>query len=260
MSCHMNAIHDVLIRNTNKLCWIFEAASVDYEKPYECTPENIELKRRIFGELSRQADDGTILASSTSCIIPSSFTEDLPNRSHCIVAHPVNPPHLVPLVELVPAPWTEPEVIRRTKCLMSAIGQAPVVAKKEVNGFILNRLQYALLMEAWRLVEDGVCSPEDVDTTVSQGLGLRYAIMGPFETIHLNAAGVKDYCERYAMNIEKVCVEEGGPRPLLGETAEKIHEAMCRIIPLEQLDERRKWRDEKLTELRRLDPSRTEKH
>eukprot|EP00112_Aurelia_sp_Birch-Aquarium-sp1_P023394 Seg696.1 transcript_id=Seg696.1/GoldUCD/mRNA.D3Y31 product=Lambda-crystallin protein_id=Seg696.1/GoldUCD/D3Y31 len=226
----------------------------------ECTPENLELKKHVFSELSKFVDEGTIIASSTSCLMPSLFTEDLPNRYHCIVAHPVNPPHLVPLVELIPSPWTDPEVIETTKKLMIGIGQSPVVAKKEVNGFILNRLQYALLMEAWRLVEDGVCTPEDVDLTVSKGLGLRYAIMGPFETIHLNAAGVKDYCERYGSNIEKICTEEGGPRPLKGETAEKIHNAMCDVIPVEKLDERRKWRDTKLGELFKLQNSKNLKH
>ncbi|XP_065057577.1 lambda-crystallin-like [Rhopilema esculentum] len=218
----------------------------------ECTPENIDMKKQVFAELSKHADEGTIIASSTSCLVPSLFTEKLPNRSHCLVAHPVNPPHLVPLVELVPSPWTDPEVVERTKDLMKDIGQTPVIAKKEVNGFILNRLQYALLMEAWRLVEDGVCSPEDVDLTVSKGLGLRYAVMGPFETMHLNAAGVKDYCERYGSNIERICREEGGPRTMAGQTAEKIHEAMCNIVPVDKLEERREWRDSKLGELFKL--------
>eukprot|EP00042_Codosiga_hollandica_P047264 m.509994 g.509994 ORF g.509994 m.509994 type:complete len:232 (-) comp57413_c0_seq4:74-769(-) len=151
----------------------------------------------------------------------------------------VNPPHVIPLVELVPAPWTHPDVLARTRALMAAIGQSPIVVKKEVNGFILNRLQYALLMEAWRLVEDGVATAEDVDTAVSDGLGLRWSFMGPFKTIDLNApSGLADYCERYGANITAVCEEQGtlGARSLKGSTtALAIDAEMRQSTPLQDL-------------------------
>lgn len=95
----------------------------------------------------------TILASSTSCIDPAKFTERLTHRHNCIVAHPTNPPHLVPLVEVIPAPWTTHQVTTVTLELMQKVGQSPIVVKKVINGFVANRLQYALIMEAWRLVE-----------------------------------------------------------------------------------------------------------
>jgi len=153
----------------------------------ECCPEILDLKKTVFSNIDAVADDNVIIASSSSCIMPSLFTGHLAHKSQCIVAHPVNPPHYIPLVEIVPAPWTTQSTTDRTRAMMTKLGQSPVVLKKEVNGFILNRLQYALLMESWRIVEEGVCTPEDVDTAVKEGLGLRWSFMGPFETIDLNA-------------------------------------------------------------------------
>ena len=131
--------------------------------------------------------------------IPASeFTGNLPGRGRCLVAHPVNPPYLVPLVELVGAPWTDPAVVTRTRALMDRVGQVPVVAFKETTGFVLNRLQAALVAEAFRMVRDGVMSAADVDACVKDGLGLRWSFMGPFETIDLNApGGVEDYVGRF---------------------------------------------------------------
>ncbi len=97
--------------------------------------------------------------------------------------------------------------------------------------------------------QDGVVSPEDVDTAISHGLGLRYSFMGPFETMHLNATGMQDYCQKYGENIVKVCESQGSPRPLSGDTLEVVSEAMERKIPLERLGDRRSWRDERLAAL-----------
>ncbi|MEO5700034.1 MAG: 3-hydroxyacyl-CoA dehydrogenase [Casimicrobiaceae bacterium] len=171
-------------------------ANADYVQ--ENGPETIESKRATFSLLDAAAPPAAVLASSTSAIVASHFTETLAGRARCIVAHPVNPPHLVPVVELCGAPWTSAATKARAREVMSAVGQVPIEVKKEIDGFILNRLQIALLTEAFRLVQEGYVSPEDLDHTIADGLGLRWSFMGPFETIELNApGGIPDYCRRY---------------------------------------------------------------
>jgi L-gulonate 3-dehydrogenase len=215
----------------------------------ECTPENLSLKQKVFAELDQHADGSVIMASSTSCIVPSKFTSELKHRAQCIVAHPINPPHYIPLVEVIPAPWTSDEVVMTTMAMMKELGQSPIRAKKEINGFILNRLQYALIMEGWRLVEDGIASPEDVDQAVIEGLGLRYSFMGLFETMHINGDGMEDYCKRYGANITTVCESESPARALSGETLTVINDAMVKKVPLQKLRERREWRERRLAAL-----------
>ena len=177
----------------------FKEAIAGADLVQENTPESLDIKREIFARLDAAADSQTILASSTSSLVTSLYTEQLGGRSRCLVAHPVNPPHLVPIVELCGAPWTSPEVMERAREIYRGVGQVPIHVKREVDGFVLNRLQTALLAESFRLVEEGVVSPQDLDETIRNGLGLRWAFMGPFETIELNApGGIPDYCRRYS--------------------------------------------------------------
>jgi L-gulonate 3-dehydrogenase len=164
----------------------------------ESGPEVESVKVEVFAALDAAAPADAVLASSTSAIVASRFTERLKGRARCLVAHPVNPPHLVPVVEVCGAPWTDAAVKRRAIEVLRSVGQVPIDVKREIDGFVLNRLQVALLTEAFRLVQDGVVSPEDLDHSIADGLGLRWAFMGPFETIELNApAGTADYCRRY---------------------------------------------------------------
>lgn len=190
----------------------FEEAVRDAEFVQENGPERVDDKRVIFGQLDRLAQKDTLLVSSTSAITASRFTEDLPGRARCLVGHPVNPPHLVPLVELCGAPWTSPESIERARAIYREIGQVPVTINKEINGFVLNRLQGALLAEAFRLVGEGYISAEDLDHTIKDGLGLRWSFLGPFETIELNAPrGIADYCARYTGFYKELAGSAAGP-------------------------------------------------
>src|SRR5439155_5265580 len=173
-----------------------EAALVGVNWVQENLPENEAIKREVFELLDAHAPADAVLASSTSAIPASRFTEALAGRARCLVAHPVNPPHLVPIVELCGAPWTAPATIERALAVYAEIGQVPIVVRRELDGFVLNRLQGALLSEATRLVGEGYVSTEDLDKTIRDGLGVRWAVMGPFATIELNGqGGLVVYCE-----------------------------------------------------------------
>jgi L-gulonate 3-dehydrogenase len=215
----------------------------------ENTPEDLETKRRVFAELDRAAEPDAVLASSTSAILPSLFTETLRGRARCLVAHPINPPYLIPAVEIVPAPWTGADVVERTAALFAAAGHAPIVVKREIDGFIVNRLQGALLEEAFRLVADGFASTEDVDVALRDGLGLRWSFMGPFETIDLNApGGVRDYAARY-QHIYARIFPSGARADWSGPAMEGIEAERRARLPANKLDERAVWRDRRLMAL-----------
>jgi 3-hydroxyacyl-CoA dehydrogenase len=215
----------------------------------ENAPEVLATKRALFAELDRLAAPGTVLASSSSALVPSSFSEELAGRARCLVAHPINPPYLIPAVELVPAPWTDPAVMERTRALMVAVGQAPIVMKRELDGFIMNRMQGALLQEAFRLVAAGECSPEDIDVGICQGIGLRWAFMGPFETIDLNApGGIRDYIERYEQIYVRIWPSQSHIASWAAQ-AGPLERARAATLPRDRLAARQAWRDRRLMAL-----------
>ena len=227
-------------------------ALADASHVQENGPENVETKRAIFAQLDAIAAPDTVLASSSSAITASKFTEALKGRGRCLIVHPINPPFLVPAVELVPAPWTEPATIERTRMLMVRIGQAPMVMGKEIEGFIMNRLQAALLQEAFRLVAGGFAGVEDIDTGIRKGLGLRWALMGPFETIDLNApGGVTDYVARYEGALRSIALSQTEPPKWAGALAEQVDGQRRQRLPKEELANRQRWRDRRLMALLR---------
>ncbi len=218
----------------------------------ENVPEDLELKRKTFLTLEAYAPADAVLASSSSAIPPSQFTENLRTRGRCLVAHPINPPYLIPAVELVPAPWTEPPIIEQTRSLMARIGQSPMVMGQEIDGFIINRLQAALLHEAFRLVEGGFATVEDVDVGIRKGIGLRWAFMGPFETIDLNApGGVPDYVQRYGSAMKRIGESQMRLADWSGALTEKVTADRNRRLPRTELANRQRWRDRRLMALLR---------
>lgn len=217
----------------------------------ECVPENLDLKKKVFSQIDEFVSDDTILASSSSCLCASMFADSLKHKANALVAHPVNPPYFLPLVEIVPSAFTKPEVTQSVRALMEEIGQSPITLKFESLGFALNRIQYACINEAWNMYQTGLLSAEDIDKVCTDGLGMRYAFIGPLETMHLNANGMKDYCERYAQGAYNVQKETFKPIPVMydTETAEKIQEEMKDRLPLDGLAARRAWRDNMLAGL-----------
>ncbi|MES1150719.1 MAG: 3-hydroxyacyl-CoA dehydrogenase, partial [Dongia sp.] len=216
----------------------------------ENTPEDVAVKQKVFSQLDAVAAPDTVLASSTSAILPSKFTEHLKGRGRCLVMHPINPPYLIPAVEIVPAPWTAPETVEKTRLLAVASGQAPIVMKRELDGFVMNRMQGALLEEAFRLVADGYASVEDVDVGIREGLALRWSFMGPFETIDLNApGGVKDYCERYQQIYSRLFPSMQRRVDWSGEVMKTIEKERRAKLPEKDLQKRQAWRDRRLMSL-----------
>jgi L-gulonate 3-dehydrogenase len=211
--------------------------------------ETVEAKQEIYALLDRLASPDAMLASSTSGIPASSFTADLKGRHRCFVGHPVNPPSVVPVVELVPAAWTDPAVIERARALYASVGQVPIVVQREIQGFIVNRLQGALLAEAFRLVEDGYVSSADADKAIKDGLGLRWAFMGPFETIDLNApGGIRDYCGRYGPLYLDIA-RQAEPRAWNDALLDKLEQERLAVLPADQHPARQAWRDQRLMDL-----------
>lgn len=227
-----------------------EAAVADADYIQESVLEIRDVKQAVCLEIDRAMPKDAVVGSSSSGIPASAFTENCVNRARFLVAHPVNPPHLIPLVELVPAPWTTPAIVPWLRSEMEAAGQAAIVVRKEVEGFVLNRLQGALLNEAWALLEEGVASAADIDLTVSHGLGYRWSFMGPFETIDLNApGGIADYARRLGPLYHSIALSRTKPAAWSEELIEKAEAERREKLPASDLAGRSAWRDRKLMNL-----------
>jgi len=216
----------------------------------ECTPENLEMKKAIFVELNNTLksvkNTKVIIGSSSSTIAISKFTSGLELAERSLVVHPINPPYFIRLVELSPSPVTDPQVTVKVRELLSSLGHKPIVLNKEVPGFALNRLQYAILNEVWKLVNDGTLSVEDADLVMKEGLAPRYVFLGPLETAQLNANGFVDYCERYGQGIYDVSETQVEIPRMTAEGAKEIDRQLQAILPDSKLNEKREWRDQNL--------------
>ena len=216
----------------------------------ENAPERVELKRDLFGSLDALAPPGATLASSSSALLPSALLDGVKGVARCLVAHPLNPPHLVPAVELVPHPDTSSDTMRRAAKLFEGIGQRPITLTREIEGFVMNRLQGALLEEAFRLIDAELVSVADLDAALKDGLGLRWSFMGPIETIDLNApGGVTDFIARYGEAYRSIAASAGQRASWEGTLAERLRRERRAELPEEALTARRAWRDRRLVAL-----------
>ncbi|CAN5219335.1 3-hydroxyacyl-CoA dehydrogenase [soil metagenome] len=216
----------------------------------ESVLERVDVKRALMLELDALAGPDLIVGSSTSGIPGSAFALGLAISPRVLIVHPVNPPYLVPVVELVPSPETAASTVELAAALMQAVGQSVVNVRREVEGFVLNRLQAVLLREAWALVDEGVASCEDVDKTVRDGLGLRWSFMGPFETIDLNApGGVADYAARLGTLYQRIADSRRHETPWTDALVTQVEDQRREHLAFADLATRRAWRDERLMEL-----------
>lgn len=228
-----------------------EDAVTGAEHVQESVSERLEIKRALFAELDRLADHDAVLASSTSAIPASRFASGLPGAARCLVAHPVNPPHLIPLVELCPSPDTAQKTIERTAALMAEVGQSPILLAREIEGFALNRLQWALLSEAVHLVGEGYCTAEEIDRIMTDGLALRWALMGPLAVGHLNAAtGLDGYFHGLSEAIGRVQRSLRTDYRPAADVIAGMHAAMASRMPVRDLALHQAKRDRDITALR----------
>jgi len=218
----------------------------------ESITEDAAAKRALFAKLDEVVPRDCIVASSTSALCMSDLVETLPGRGRFLVAHPASPPHALPAVEIVPAPFTEPGCVDRAESLLTGIGQTPVRLAREEPGFVLNRLQGALLLAMIDVVRDGLVSAEGADALLRDSFGMRWALMGPFEGVHLNApGGIDDYFTRYAAMFDRFCPDGRTLEDVLAPQARAALKTYAEArVPPGAADARRAWRDEALAGLR----------
>jgi len=219
----------------------------------ESAPEILSVKQELFAKLDNLAPEEVVIGSSSSAMPISSITQNLKGQHRCIITHPANPPHLIPCVEICPGENTSNRTIEKTKEIFTASGASIVNVKKEIDGFILNRLQGALLNEAMRLYSDGYASSDEIDATIRDGLGLRWAFMGPFETIDLNApGGIKDYISRYGPIFVEMAKNQTKIPDWSEEAGKKLELERRKILSHDKLEDRAKKRNQLLKSLRKV--------
>lgn len=215
----------------------------------ENAPEDPTVKRDVFAAIDAASRPDAVIASSTSALLPSELARGLKGAHRCLVAHPLNPPHLIPAVEIVPGPQTSPDVVVATETLLRAIGQNPVKVTREVEGFVMNRLQGALLDEAFAMIQQGLASVEDIDIAMRDGLARRWVFMGPFETIDLNApGGITDFIDRYGPAYERIGAHRPNRPAWRGALRKTVADARAGV----DRKARSTWRDDRLAALARF--------
>ena len=214
----------------------------------ESGPEDLDVKNELTKKIDAVAAENIPIASSTSGIPASLYASDVKGQYRCLVAHPINPPHLIPAVEIVPAPFTSTSITEAVKDIIISIDKEPLELNKEIPGFVVNRLQGALLNEAFKLVKDGISSAENIDKAISEGLGLRWSFMGPFQTIHLNAPeGIAGYVRRYEEMYKDMLNKPKIDWSSIVELG--LEEELLKLYPLSEREKYEKDRDIKLTKL-----------
>ena len=236
------------IRTAKTLEEAVDGATYVQENVLETAAEKLD----VFEQLDRLVPADVVCGSSSSTIPVSEFSEQLSTRHRCIVVHPMTPPYLVPVVEIVPAPWTDAATVDYAMGLMADIGMQPIRLNKEIFGFVLNRFQVGLINEAMHLVEEGVASPEDIEKTLTYGLGLRWAFVGMFQTMDLLApTGFGEYARKFGHSYTKLGKQLVVDRQWSEKAIDEVASYLRKDLPTDQLPVRTAWRDEQLVKLTR---------
>lgn len=216
----------------------------------ESGPEREDLKIALFATLDAAVPPETVIASSSSGLLISRITKKCKHPERCVIGHPFNPPHLIPLVEVVGGKKTSPEAVYKAMTFYRSIGKHPIQINKEVRGHVANRLQAALWREAIHLVSEGVVSVADADAAVAYGPGLRWALMGPSLTFHMagGEGGMTHFLEHIGGPMQSWMDDLGKPK-LTPKTRKAIIDGVAEEAGRRSIADLQRWRDRKLIEI-----------
>lgn len=216
----------------------------------ECGPENLEIKQAIFADLLSKTREETVLATASSAIPMSRILANPHDQRRCLVAHPANPPSILRVIELVPTPATDPHTRAKAEALFQSAGFATVLLGKEVDGFVMNRLQSAVLREAYRLVDEGVTEVEGVDSIMRMALGPRWALSGPFETAELNTpGGIRAHAARLGPAYKRIGEARGETVDWHPALVDRIEAERRQVLPEAEIPARVRWRADAVARL-----------
>jgi carnitine 3-dehydrogenase len=219
----------------------------------ESGPESEDVKIELLAAIDAAAPPDSVIASSSSGLLISRVAAKCKHLERCVIGHPFNPPHLIPLVEVVGGAKTSPDAVRKAMTFYREIGKHPIHIKKEVRGHVANRLQMALWREAIHLVIEGVVSVADADAAIAYGPGLRWALMGPHLCFHMGGGdgGMKHYLDHLGPANQSWMDDLGTPR-LDAKTQKAIIDGVTEEAAGRSMDDLRRWRDRKLIEILRV--------
>jgi len=216
----------------------------------ESIAENLEIKCKVLNQLDATAAPNVIIASSTSALKPDDFMGVSRYPERCIVAHPLNPPHAIPVVELCPSSQTSDETVSAALQFYRSIGMSPITLKRPIDGFILNRLQAAVLAEAFYLIDENYCDPEDIEIAMTDGLARRWAFIGPLMTGHLNASkGYREYIQLLGSTFRRIADDLKPTHRWTDELFERVHADLSRLTPEDEILSSQLQRDRNLLAL-----------
>jgi len=216
----------------------------------ESGPEREDIKIELFATLDAALPPETVIATSSSGLLISRVSAKCKHPERCVIGHPFNPPHLIPLVEVVGGAKTSPEAIAKAMDFYREIGKRPIHIKKEVRGHVANRLQAALWREAVHLVNEGVVSVADADAAIAYGPGLRWALMGPHLTFHMagGEGGMAHFMSHIGPAIQSWMDDLGAPQ-LTPQTQQKIIDGVAEQAAGRSIADLQRWRDRKLIDI-----------